>query len=116
MTCRHRIEAKAHLRIVTVGGRAWVFELDASALPLDWREEPRAHRDWIIAERCEQARSAARLAAAMQVGYSSQDWIVATDGRCVFLDLNPSGQWLFLPDPAANEVTVAIAEWLEGVS
>jgi hypothetical protein len=46
------------------------------------------------------------------VGYSSQDWIVTATGVSHFIDLNPAGQWLFLPNPGAREITDAIAEWL----
>jgi hypothetical protein len=52
------------------------------------------------------------LSAALGVGYSSQDWIEDVDGAHYFLDLNPGGQWLFLP--FADEVTAAIADWLGG--
>ena len=33
-------------------------------------------------------------------------------GRLVFLDLNPGGQWLFLPDMITNAVTAAIASFM----
>ncbi len=111
---QERIEAQTHLRITTVGEQAWVFELDAHGLPIDWREEATAHHSWRSVDRPDAASSAIRLAQAMNVGYSSQDWIVAGDGREVFIDLNPSGQWLFLPQPAADAVSSAIATWLEG--
>jgi hypothetical protein len=32
----------------------------------------------------------------------------------VFIDLNPGGQWLFLPTDIAAEVTGALASWLTG--
>lgn len=47
----------------------------------------------------------------MNVGYSSQDWVETGAGK-YFLDLNPSGQWLFLPAPVSVEVTNALAAWL----
>ena len=52
-----------------------------------------------------------QLADALKVGYSSQDWVVG-EGQPYFLDLNPGGQWLFLPDPTSADVTEAIAAWL----
>jgi hypothetical protein len=59
------------------------------------------------------AASAVRLAAALGVGYTSQDWIDDGD-RVVFIDLNPGGQWLFLPPEVARPATAAIAKHLVG--
>jgi hypothetical protein len=103
--------AVAHKRVVTVADRAWVFRLDAAGLPIDWRVEPRAHRDWHSSIDDETARQALSIARRLGLGYSSQDWI-ETASEHWFLDLNPAGQWLFLPDPGADQITRAIADWL----
>lgn len=109
---QERIQATTHLRIVTVANQAWTCELPASHYPLDWRRVPEAHASFsaTLSGR-EVANDAIRIAEALGVGYSSQDWLVA-DSSPIFLDLNPGGQWLFLPDPVAQEVTVAIGCWL----
>jgi hypothetical protein len=53
------------------------------------------------------------LAVSLGLGFSSQDWVETADGYW-FLDLNPSGQWLFLPELVAHPVTSAVAAWLGG--
>jgi glutathione synthase/RimK-type ligase-like ATP-grasp enzyme len=109
---QERLKAEQHLRIVTVIDRAWVCELEAGGLPLDWRTTESAHRSFFPSVSHEgEGQNALRLATALGVGYSSQDWLVA-DGKAWFLDLNPGGQWLFLPEPVASEVTETIAGWL----
>jgi hypothetical protein len=40
-------------------------------------------------------------------------WDSDTRGA-VFIDLNPAGQWLFLPEPVSGAVARAIAEHLQG--
>ncbi|MDG4790229.1 hypothetical protein O7626_30635 [Micromonospora sp. WMMD1102] len=108
------VAAEAHLRVVTVGSRAWTAELDAHGLPLDWREDESAHHTFAATDRWPQVEKAAvRLAAILGVGYSSQDWLI-DEGGPVFLDLNPGGQWLFLPEPIATSVAQALADWLAG--
>ncbi len=47
----------------------------------------------------------------LHLGYSSQDWLLCDDG-CYVVDINPAGQWLFLPEPIGNSVADAIASWL----
>jgi hypothetical protein len=108
------VEAERHLRVVTVADQFWVCALEARDLPLDWRREDRAHDAFRSCDSyAEVGAWAIQLARRLGVGYSSQDWVVA--GRNVyFLDLNPGGQWLFLPEPVSSEVTAAIATWLAG--
>lgn len=111
---QERLEVERHLRVVTVDESAWCCALDARELPLDWRRDDAAHDAFRPApEHDEVSNEALRLARTLRAGYSSQDWVVAR-GSVWFLDFNPGGQWLFLPDPVCQEVTSAIAEWLAG--
>ena len=110
---QRKLEVDVHLRIVTVGKRAWVCDLDASNLPVDWRRDQKAHFSWKVADDKVVADSALAMSNALVVGYSSQDW-VRRGNDLHFLDLNPGGQWLFLPDEVASSVTGAIATYLAG--
>jgi glutathione synthase/RimK-type ligase-like ATP-grasp enzyme len=106
-----RLEAERHLRVVTVSEQAWTCELPAEDLPLDWRRDEAAHDSFHPISEAEIEQHALRLAEGLGIGYSSQDWIVTKDGA-FFIDLNPAGQWLFLPGDIATAVTEAIADWL----
>jgi hypothetical protein len=107
------VPANAHLRVVTVGERAWTAVLDARDRPLDWRAQEEAHTAWAALNDEPTEQLALRLATYLNLGYSSQDWILSDDGPW-FIDLNPGGQWLFLPDEIASSVTTAIATFLVG--
>ncbi|MFJ1541910.1 hypothetical protein ACIODS_25570 [Micromonospora chalcea] len=108
------IRARVHLRVVTVQDRAWVTELDGTDVPVDWREHRPAHHAFKVSSGwTEVGIAAVRLAAHLRVGFSSQDWVVDNDGPA-FLDLNPGGQWLFLPVSATTAVARALADWLAG--
>jgi len=104
------LSADEHLRVVTVGARIWCGSLSAVGLPLDWRESPALR--W---RKCDVprvvARDALRLARISGIGFLSQDWIRVGDDFW-FLDLNPNGKWLFLPEEVAGPVTDAIVTWL----
>lgn len=104
----------AHLRVVVVRDQVWTCSLDAEDLPLDWRSEPSAHDAFKVVETPPRLGVWARAAtAALGLGYASQDWIVTAEGP-LLVDVNPGGQWLFLPEPVATEVAMAIVTWLEG--
>ncbi len=109
------IEPERHLRIVTVRDESWVAALDAGGRPLDWRQQESAHEEWLPGDDPECGRTAVRLANALGVGYSSQDWLVRGAER-FFIDFNPGGQWLFLPPDVASPVTAAIAAFLGDAS
>ena len=108
---QERIEVLEHLRVVTVGTSAWVAVLDAAGRPLDWRRQERAHFEWRPADEPDVRDAALEVSGHLGIGYSSQDWVRDMNGF-VFLDLNPGGQWLFLPEAIARPATVAIAEFL----
>lgn len=110
---QHRVQATTHARILTVGTSVWSATLSGRDVPLDWRTDPAAHSaftDEPVPPGVHQLASG--VAAACCVGYSSQDWVADRDGQWWFLDLNPAGQWLFLPSSVADPVTQALAEWL----
>ena len=107
------IVADHHYRIVTVGMSAWAARLSAAGRQLDWRQEADAHREWQPVDAPALCVEAVRLAQALHIGYSSQDWIGSTRGT-TFLDLNPGGQWMFLPADVSGPVTEAIASFLVG--
>ncbi len=109
---QQRIRARTHLRVVTVDRQAWVCELDATDLPLDWRANEDAHASFTPSSRPAIASNALELAQRLDVGYSSQDWVIDASGTASFLDLNPAGQWLFLPAEITRQATSAIASWL----
>lgn len=107
------IHADMHLRIVTVGDRIWGAALPASGLPLDWRASELAHSSFAPHDlTADEIDGAQRIAQQLGVRYSAQDWLYTVDGETTFIDLNPGGQWLFLPAEIAEQITVEIAKWL----
>lgn len=110
------IPVSCHMRVVTVGGRSWIAGLEAAGRPLDWRSQAEAHSSFVAWAGADEpvGTLATDLAAELGLGYSSQDWVKTLEGDLVLLDVNPGGQWLFLPSPIAEEVPLAIAEWLTG--
>jgi hypothetical protein len=111
---QRRVDARSHARVITVGRAVWSATLPAADLPLDWRTSAAGHHGFTPASAPERVhRLALAAAASTAVGYSAQDWIQDNAGSWWFVDLNPAGQWLFLPSPVAVKVTEAIAHHLD---
>jgi hypothetical protein len=109
---QQRLSARLHLRVVTVNDGVWACKLDAGSRPLDWRTDSSAHRSFkAIAPPPDVTDGALAVARELHLGYTSQDWVVTDDGHYL-LDVNPAGQWLFLPPEVSGAITNAIAAWL----
>ena len=110
---QRRIKAVRHLRVVTVGTRAWCFGRSVvEDEPIDWRYLDAAQTGFRWMPFTEAEAGAIALADRLKVGYSSQDWI--DDGDTIWVvDVNPGGQWLFLGE-RSHEITMALVTWLAG--
>lgn len=108
------IETEKHLRVVTLFDYVWCAFLNADSC-VDWREmSPDSRRNWSLFTPPNELRdSALRITKLAGIAFSSQDWLLSSDGFW-FLDLNPVGRWLFLPREIVNSVTDLLVQWLLG--
>ncbi|MGW9157452.1 hypothetical protein [Microbacterium sp. NPDC055665] len=84
--------------------------------PADWRRTAENHTSFEDQGdvNADIANGAIAIAGHFELGYSSQDWVETFEGRIVLLDVNPSGQWLFLPERVGEEVAMALADRIAG--
>ena len=111
---QERVEVQRHLRVVTAGSEVRTAAIDAADWPLDWRMAEGAHSAWHRHDSPDVESQALQLVGVLGVGFSSQDWLIPEDGLAVFIDLNPAGQWMFLPDDVAGPITDHIVGFLSG--
>ena len=111
---QRKLQPRRHLRVVTVHDRLWAASLEGDEWPLDWRKSAGAHSAFVVAEPpSDVIEGSLSLVERLNLGYSSQDWLLCDDA-CYLVDVNPAGQWLFLPEPIASSVAESIARWLSG--
>lgn len=114
---QHRVDIDYHLRVITVGQLAFPSKLFTG--DLDWRVSLQNHEAF---EPSHEARDraigqeAVRLATAMNIGFSAQDWVVSKAGEPYFLDLNPNGQWMFLEPAWSGAIGRAIGDALGAIA
>lgn len=113
--------AKQHeLRVVVVAGagdgRCLAGAIDAAASDagrVDWRKAAPAQAQWRPGALPDDV--AARLCAlvrALDLAYGAVDLIVTPDGRHVFLEVNPAGEWGMLERDAGLPIAAALADAL----
>ena len=102
------------LRVTVVGTRVFAAATRVGRVPtaqIDWR----ATRDPVPFERCRLPHAVAarcvQLTRAMGLTFGAIDLILTPGGRYVFLEINPAGQFGFLPGLAAD-IADALADLL----
>lgn len=113
---QRKVEKRRELRVACVAGRLFAGALDASG-------SARGRTDWRLAEpgECSWSRAsiepplAARLNKLMRrlgLAYGAVDLIETPEGRHVFLEVNPGGEWGMLEHDLGLPVSEAIADAL----
>lgn len=112
---QHYIEKKYELRVTVVGEQMSVVKIMSQQFEenrIDWRRNP--YRDlYTLGELSEDTRY--RLIAlhkAFGLVYAAYDFIVDNNGQEIFLECNPSGQWLWLENALGLDVSTMIVNEL----
>jgi MvdC family ATP-grasp ribosomal peptide maturase len=116
MVFQERIDKARELRVAVVGGRCFVGAIDASSSvtgQVDWRRAGPTECHWEPGELpAEVAARLEQLVAALGLVYGAVDLIVTPDGRHVFLEVNPGGEWGMLEHELGLPIAAALAETL----
>ncbi len=103
------------LRVTIVGERVFVVKIDSQKSrygKLDWRIE----QDDRLLEKSELSTTTLirlqALHAALGLDCATYDFIVTPEGREVFLECNPAGQWLWLDEALSLGITDAFCDLL----
>ncbi|MGF6574915.1 glutathione synthase/RimK-type ligase-like ATP-grasp enzyme [Paraburkholderia sp. GAS333] len=111
------IEKAYELRVTVVGGDVYgakICAADTKAARQDWRAglfDNRYEKARIPEITCEKIF---KMSHELGIEYGAYDFIVQPDGRIVFLEVNPFGQWLWLENQVDLPISRAIADWLRG--
>ncbi|WP_378742845.1 hypothetical protein [Nocardia brasiliensis] len=111
------IEKDVELRVTVVGRSVFAAELHSQShqeASVDWRRgdvltiEHRVHELPIaVRQKC------VSLVEELDLEFGAIDMIKCRDGRYVFLEINPNGQYLWIEDMTGLKISRAIAEQLQ---
>ena len=110
------IPKRLELRITVVGQQAFAAEIHSQQTHhtrYDWRRYDLSHTPHFphtlppdVQERCIQ------LVERLDLCYGAIDMILTPDGRYVFVEINPSGQYLWIEDKIDLPISAAICDFL----
>ncbi|WP_224245703.1 MvdC/MvdD family ATP grasp protein [Hyalangium gracile] len=119
MTFQERIAKALELRVTVVGDRVMAAAIDSQALPgarNDWRRQGlallEAWQHYTLPKPVE--RQVLALMAALGLNYGAFDFIVTPEGRHVFLEVNPAGEFMWLTQYPGLPIAEALADVLTG--
>ncbi|MET0401500.1 MAG: MvdC/MvdD family ATP grasp protein [Cystobacter sp.] len=119
MTFQERLTKAMELRVTVVGERVMAAAIDSQALPRareDWRREGAAlvesWRPYTLPESLQ--AQVLRLMDALGLNYGAFDFVVTPEGRHVFLEVNPAGEFMWLMQNPGLPVDEALADVLTG--
>jgi glutathione synthase/RimK-type ligase-like ATP-grasp enzyme len=110
------IPKKFDVRVTIVGRRVFAAAIESQSDPeavIDWRmtANPKLpHRQIDLPQRV--ADSLLDLMDSLRLSFAAIDLIKTPDDQYVFLEVNPSGQWLWLDEMLEFGISEAVAEWL----
>lgn len=119
-TFQEHLEKAAEYRVTIVGRRLFTARLDASGTrgATDWRRaNVELARAWAPAALPVPVEAAlGRLMDRLRLDYGAADIVETTDGRFVFLEVNPAGEYLWLAPLWGEAIDEALADLLTGAT
>lgn len=119
MTFQEKVDKQVELRVTVVGRKVFSASIDSQASDRathDWRRDGAAMIDrWREHELSEDLESRL-LALCDRLGlqYGAADFIVTPDGRTIFLEINPAGEWFWLETwpgfPLSDEIAAVLGD------
>lgn len=121
MTFQEQVDKALELRVTIVGERVFSASIDSSALAgakVDWRRKGAALApDWKPYELPgDVQRRLLGVMDAFGLNYGAIDVILTPDGRFVFLEVNPSGEFFWIERTLGLPVSEAIADVVLGLA
>lgn len=118
MTFQEHLDKALELRVTVIGERVFAAAVDSQVLAHarnDWRRESQRLRGAWEPYALPEAASEGLLRLARGIGltYGAADIVVTPEGRFVFLEMNPAGEWRWLDDVfGARALSSALADAL----
>lgn len=116
MVFQARIAKARELRVAYVAGRCFVGAIDTAHVEgaeVDWRVAAPGRARWqpdVLPDAVTEGLR--RLMRSLGLRFGAADFIVTPDGRCVFLEVNPCGEWGMLTRDLGLPIPEAIADAL----
>ena len=111
------IEKEFEMRVTYINGKIFAVKIDSQKdknTRIDWRKKP--HEKSILIEPCildiETQNKIYKFMKMSNLNFGCFDFIMATNRKTYFLEINPNGQWYFLDENTRHGIAFEIADYL----
>ncbi|MEV0266526.1 ATP-grasp ribosomal peptide maturase [Streptomyces sp. NPDC050617] len=113
---QERVPKAFEVRLTVIGGRMFPVAIHAGseAARLDWRSDYQSLAYEPVDMPPEVAKGVRRLMDELGLYFGALDFAVTPDGRWVFFEVNPNGQWHWIAVKARIPLVEAMADALQG--
>jgi glutathione synthase/RimK-type ligase-like ATP-grasp enzyme len=112
---QERVDKAYELRVTVIGSRMFCAKIDSQKHPdatLDWRRSLHDVEYEEVGAPKEVEEKLKKFMEAFGLIYGAFDLIVTPEGKYVFLEINPSGQFMWLEYATGMEITAELANLL----
>jgi hypothetical protein len=115
---QERIPKAFEIRVTVVGRRLFATAIHAPHArtnSVDWRRESLSdlqHQEHVLPDRLQ--LRILELVRVLQLQFAAIDFIVTPEGRYMFLEINPNGQWAWIEQAIGTPISYAITSLLAG--
>ena len=113
------IPKEVDIRVTVVGRKIFSVAIDSQTDPhakIDWRRTENPDLPHQIHELPGRIKNLLiKLTHELGLSFAAIDLVLTPGGKYFFLEVNPSGQWLWVEDKTGLPISDAVADWLEGV-
>jgi ATP-grasp ribosomal peptide maturase len=115
---QERVPKAYEVRLTVIGERMFpvAIHADSEAARLDWRTDYRSLRYERVTLPTGVERGVRRLMDELGLHFGALDFAVTPEGRWVFFEVNPNGQWHWIAVKAGVPLVEAMADALQGDS
>jgi len=107
------------IRVTVVGNKVFAVAIDSKGDPhakIDWRRTENVDLPHQIHELPGRIKYLLiTLTRELGLSFAAIDLVLNQEGKYFFLEVNPSGQWLWVEDKTGFPISDAVADWLEGL-
>ncbi|MER7168601.1 MvdC/MvdD family ATP grasp protein [Micromonospora sp. NPDC000207] len=111
-----RVPKRVELRVTVVGDRVFTAAVDSQRsnhARHDWRRQDERNTPWSTYDLPEEvAARCVALTRLLGLRYGALDMIVTPDDRYVYIEINPSGQYLWVEEETGLPITAAVVDLL----
>jgi len=110
---QRNIPKEYEIRVTVVGSRVFAASVDSQSdleTKVDWRKKKLKFARVEIPERI--SEMCVQLLVELQLQFGAIDLIKTPDGKYIFLEINPNGQWVWIENETGQKISEAIIDFL----